>query len=106
MSNRSQKLRIAVVTPFYSAGMGYTENCLPKALAALGHDLHVITSTLNVYGNEPSYDRNYRDLLGPPEVTGGSTRSNGFQVHRLPPTRVSNYVTLKGLRAKVREVAP
>lgn len=106
MSNRSQKLRVAVVTPFYSEGMGYTENCLPKALAALGHDLHVITSTLNVYGNEPSYDRTYRDLLGPAQVASGSTRSNGYQVHRLPPTTVSNYVTLKGLTAKTREVAP
>ena len=106
MSNRSGKLRIAVVSAFYSEGMGYTENCLPKALAELGHDVHVITSTFNVYGNEPGYDGTYRAFLGPAQVESGCTRVDGYQVHRLPATTVSDYVKLKGLAGKIRDVGP
>ena len=58
-------LRIAVVSAFYSEGMGYTENCLPRALAGRGHEVHVVASTFNVYGNDPLYDETYREFLGP-----------------------------------------
>jgi hypothetical protein len=45
-------MKIAVVSIFYSEGMGYSENCLPRALAALGHEVHLITTVFNVYGND------------------------------------------------------
>lgn len=57
-------MKIAVVTTFYSEGMGYTENCLPKALVELGHEVDVITSNLNVYGNDEDYKETYEAFLG------------------------------------------
>jgi glycosyltransferase involved in cell wall biosynthesis len=99
-------LKIAVVSAHYSEGMGYTENCLPKALASLGHDVHVVTSTFNVYGNEPLYDGTYRDFLGPPQVPPGSKAVDGYQLHRLDARLVAGYVSLKGLNKKIRDLSP
>ena len=31
--------------------MGYSENVWPRALAARGHDVYVVTSTMQVYGD-------------------------------------------------------
>jgi glycosyltransferase involved in cell wall biosynthesis len=99
-------LRVVVVSGFYSEGMGYSENCLPRSLAALGHDVHLLTSTYNVYGNEPSYDTNYRAFLGPPRVPSGSFAVDGYQVHRMPTTLVSGYLRLQGLAGTIRSLKP
>jgi glycosyltransferase involved in cell wall biosynthesis len=102
----ANKMKIAVVSTFYSEGMGYTENCLPKALANLGHDVHVVTSTYNVYGNSSEYDRTYRRFLGPPIVGAGRVSVDGYQVHRLEATLLSGYVRLKALSRKIAEISP
>ena len=86
--------------------MGYSENCLSRALAKLGHDVHVVTSTYNVYGNEPLYDTTYREFLGPPRTTPGTRIVDGYTVHRLDATLVSTYVNIRGLTAKIRELTP
>jgi glycosyltransferase involved in cell wall biosynthesis len=102
----ARHLKIALVSPFYSEGMGYSENCLPKALACLGHDVHVITSTYNVYGNEALYDQTYAKFLGPRQRPVGSMVVDGYQVHRLPPRELSRYIRLKGLAPKIRSLQP
>ena len=100
------RLKVAIVSAFYSEGMGYSENCLSKALARLGHDVHVITSTYNVYGTEPLYDSTYREFLGPPVTAAGTRVIDGYTVHRLEGGLLSGYVNIRGLNAKVRELAP
>lgn len=99
-------MKVVLVTAFYSAGMGYTENCLPRALAALGHEVHVIASTLNVYGTSPDYDKTYSAFLGPAEQGRRSFDVDGYTVHRLDHRLVSGYVAIKGLSRKVRQLAP
>jgi glycosyltransferase involved in cell wall biosynthesis len=99
-------MRIAVVSTFYSEGMGYTENCLPRALAALGHEVHLITTVFNVYGHTADYARTYQDFLGPPRVAPGTTVVDGYRVHRLDATIKGGYVVSRGLTAKVRAIAP
>lgn len=39
-------MKIVVVSTYCSSGMGYTENCLPRVLAARGHDVHLLTWSL------------------------------------------------------------
>src|SRR2546425_7128651 len=99
-------LRIAVVSAFYSEGMGYTENCLPRALAGRGHEVHVVASTFNVYGNDPLYDETYREFLGPRQLAPGSQSVEGYRLHRLGARVVSGYVTMKGLLGKIGDLAP
>lgn len=99
-------MKIVVVSTYFSQGMGYAENCLPKALAALGHDVHVVTSNLNVYGNSADYDETYGAFLGPANQGTGIFESDGYRVHRLPSRRVGGYVLLEGLPAAVRALRP
>jgi glycosyltransferase involved in cell wall biosynthesis len=99
-------LKIIIVSGFYSAGMGYSENCLSRALAKRGHDVHVVTSTYNVYGSEPLYDATYRSFLGPGETTAGTFDIDGYTVHRLEANLVSGYVNIRGLNTRVRALAP
>ena len=104
--SKSGKLRIVVVSAYYSEGMGYSENCLSKELASLGHEVHLVTSTFNVYANLPQYDEIYREFLGPRQMVPGSRTVDGYQVHRLESDIVSGYVRIKGLSGKVRELSP
>jgi glycosyltransferase involved in cell wall biosynthesis len=86
--------------------MGYTENCLPRALAALGHDVHVIATVFNVYGNEADYAKTYQAFLGPNRAEPGSAVVDGYRVHRLEARVVGGYVVPRGLAAKLRELEP
>src|SRR4051812_24408510 len=98
--SKSSKLRIVLVSAYYSEGMGYSENCLSKALASLGHDVHLVTSTFNVYGNLPQYDEIYREFLGPRQMEPGSRSVDGYRVHRLESKVVAGYVWIRGLTNK------
>jgi glycosyltransferase involved in cell wall biosynthesis len=100
------KLKIVLVSAFYSEGMGYSENCLSRALARRGHEVHVVTSTYNVYGNEPLYDATYREFLGPAQTDVGTRAVDGYHVHRLDTDIVSGYIHIKGLTRQIRAIAP
>jgi len=100
-------LRIVIVSVFYAEGMGYSENCLPKALAALGHDVHVISSnTLNPYYSEEEYTKNYASFLGPANQETGTFTINGYTVHRLKYKKVYGYIYIKGLKNKLKQLKP
>lgn len=99
-------MKIVIVSAFYSEGMGYSENCLPKALAKLGHEVHLVTSTYNVYGNLALYDVTYREFLGPRQVPVETRIVDGYTMHRLDTGLISGYVNIKGMSAKVRKLAP
>lgn len=99
-------MRIVIVTTYYSKGMGYTENCLSRALASLGHEVHVVTSNLNIYGNEPDYAQNYQSFLGAADQGCSEFVCDGYTVHRLASRTIAGYVQIKGLAAKIRELQP
>ena len=99
-------MKIVIVSGFYSAGMGYSENCLPKALVSLGHEVHVVTSNLNVYGNVHDYDKTYEPFLGAADQGTGVFKIDGYTVHRMPSNFVSSYVYIKGMYKKIRQLAP
>jgi glycosyltransferase involved in cell wall biosynthesis len=100
------KLKIAIVSAFYSEGMGYTENCLPKFLARLGHDVHVVTSIYNVYGNQDDYPSTYQSFLGPATQPATQFQSNGYSVHRLATRLVNGYIWLPSLRRVIADLRP
>jgi glycosyltransferase involved in cell wall biosynthesis len=97
---------IAIVSTFYSNGMGYTENCLPRALASLGHDVHVITSRLNVYGNSSEYSSTYEPFLGPADQGVGEYEVDGYTVHRLNHRLIKGYVFIEGLQNMIGRLRP
>ena len=99
-------MRILFVTDYYSEGMGYIENGLTKAIAALGHDVHVVTSNLNIQGNLPSYQETYGRFLGPAECECGVFQIDGYTVHRLPHSLLGGYVRIRGLVRTVSRLRP
>jgi len=77
-------MRIVVLSNWFSENMGYAENFLPRALSKLGHEVHLITTNLQIYYNLPSYKRTYEPFLGPNIVECGIKQIDGFTLHRLP----------------------
>ena len=77
-------MRIVVISDWFAETMGYAENCLPKALAALGADVHVVTSNAQVYFDSPTYKETYEPFIGPPVVECGVKQLDGYTLHRLP----------------------
>jgi glycosyltransferase involved in cell wall biosynthesis len=77
-------MRIVIASERFSEGMGYSENVWPRALAARGHDVYVVTSTMQVYGDADFYDAVYRRFLGPRHAEPGIKKIDGVTVIRLP----------------------
>jgi len=99
-------VKILFFSEWFSEGMGYSENCLPKALAALGHDVHLVTSNAQIYYNLPNYKKIYEPFLGPPLVSCGTRKIDGFTLYRLPFSILRNYIWVKGLISIVKQIQP
>jgi glycosyltransferase involved in cell wall biosynthesis len=99
-------MRIVLINPYFSEGMGYLENCLSKALASLGHDVFVITSTGQVYFNQPFYEKTYGKFLGKPILEPVRKQIDGYELIRLPFRSVFGKVVLIGLKNVLKEIKP
>jgi glycosyltransferase involved in cell wall biosynthesis len=77
-------VKVVVISDWFAESMGYAENCLPKAMAALGAEVHVVTSNVQVYFDSPSYKETYEPFIGPPLVDCGVKPLDGYTLHRLP----------------------
>jgi glycosyltransferase involved in cell wall biosynthesis len=77
-------MKIAIVNHWHTEGMGYSDNLLPKALAKLGHEVHVVVGNANYYYYEPRYKEVYEPVLGPAIVGCGVKEVDGYTLHRLP----------------------
>jgi glycosyltransferase involved in cell wall biosynthesis len=101
-------LKIAIISDWYSEKMGYAENLLPKALASLGHEVHLITTNTQVYFDSPSYSQTYEPFLGPGIVDSGVKEIDGYLLHRLPFVKWKwhRLIQIKGLYAKLLEIRP
>ena len=98
-------MKIALLTNWYSENMGYSENVLPKALAQLGHEVHVISSTAQVYYNSPFYQTTYQPYLGSAIVKTGQKAIDNYTLHRLP-FHDRGGIVINGLEEKLAEIRP
>ena len=99
-------MRIVLINPYFSEGMGYLENCLPKALASMGHEVFLISSTGQVYFNQPFYKNTYEKFLGNNIVEPGIKNIDGYQLNRLPFRLFLGKVMLKGLFKTLKRIKP
>lgn len=79
--------------------MGYAENCLPRALAGLGHEVHLVTSNAQPYFNSPFYKTSYEPFIGPGIVPCEVKELDGYTLHRLP-FRMWNEKSIAQLRIR------
>jgi glycosyltransferase involved in cell wall biosynthesis len=99
-------MKIAIVTDWFAENMGYAENFLPKALASLGAEVHVITSNVQPYFNSPFYAETYEPYIGPGIVDCGVKELDGYTLHRLPHGRWRGGVRINGLVQYVWKIKP
>ena len=98
-------MRVAVVTQWYSEGLGYSENMLPAALARGGADVHVVSGQSHIYAHTPKYDAIYRSVLGPPDSEPGTyATSSSALLHRVPST--DNIPEPASLARKLEDLQP
>lgn len=103
----SNRRRIAILSQRFSKLTGYLENGLPPALARLGCDVHLITTSLPPYDDLPEYRETFGNFFEAERLPAGSVESyNGFTIHVLPHRMVLGYVRLQGLWRKLRELRP
>ncbi|MDA0986051.1 MAG: glycosyltransferase family 4 protein [Bacteroidetes bacterium] len=77
-------MKIVFISNWFSEKMGYSENLFPKAMAKLGHEVHLITSTAQIYyNNKERYNKIYLNYLGPSIVEKVTKVIDGFTLHRL-----------------------
>jgi len=99
-------VRIVFISEWFSDRMGYAENCLPKAVAALGHEVHLITSNVQPYFDSPTYSETYEPFLGSAVSVCGDQQLDGYTLHRLPFAKFKGQLRMRGLVNKLRAVRP
>ena len=99
-------MRIVIVSDWFSEKMGYAENFLPKALAALGAEVHLITSNVQPYFNSEFYADVYEPFIGSGIVECGIKKINGFTLHRLPYSMVMGRLRISGLLKLISNLKP
>lgn len=97
-------MKILIIVDWFSENMGYAENCLPKALSELGHEVHLITSTAQVYYNHPNYNEIYYKFLGKNIVEPVKKKIDGYTIYRLPFKNIDGIriVEMKKLLFKIK----
>ena len=96
-------MKVVILSEFYCRGMGYLENMLPKYLARLGAETHVIATALHPRNGAP--DDVYGGFLT--EAHAGTTeRLDGYALHRIGHKRRFGYTRMSGLKHVLRQIRP
>lgn len=100
-------LCLAIVSETFARGMGYVNNILPKYLARLGHDVHVVTSDLLPYHQLGSAETLYgKEFVALNRPRLGTERFEGYTLHTLPYSTSAGYPRLQGLIGELGRLAP
>ena len=87
--------------------MGYLQNLLPKYMARLGTETHIVASNLLPYHQRDDFARTYGKFSGGSETEPGTVGTyEGCALHILGHRRVLGHIRLQGLRAKLRAIRP
>lgn len=81
----------------------------PKALAKLGEEVHVVTSTAQINYYSPNYDKTYKSFLGPKIVEPVVKPIDGYTLHRLPYYETKDLYEgpgIEGLYAYLEKLKP
>lgn len=100
-------MRVALLTEAFARNMGYLENILPKYLARLGAEVHVITANLLPYHYMADFNQTYGSFMASTALSPGSVEAcDGFTLHVLPHRRALGYSLMVGLGNKLRYIQP
>jgi glycosyltransferase involved in cell wall biosynthesis len=100
-----QPIRIALLSEVFCKNMGYLENMLPKYLARLGAEVHVLATDLPPDYRRKSFGSSYAGFLSEWQP-GSQFRMDGFTLHILGHQKILGHMRMAGLGAKLREISP
>lgn len=87
--------------------MGYIQSTLPKYLARLGADVHLVTMDLPPSYYLEDFQRTYGEFLASEALQPGSvTKIDGYTHHVLGHRKRLGYMRMAGLRAKLADLKP
>lgn len=99
-------MKIALLVDWHSEKMGYSDNFLPKALAKLGHEVHLISTNCQVYFNSPLYESIFKKFLGDGITKCGVSYPDNYTLHRLPHKIVRGRLRAVGMSRLLRQLKP
>lgn len=100
-------MRIAILCNTFTPNLGYAGNMVPKYLAALGLEVHVLATDLPTNYLVKSFDETYRDFFQLDDLRAGTVRPfDGYQLHILPHRRQLGQMRMVGLGAKLAALRP
>jgi glycosyltransferase involved in cell wall biosynthesis len=97
-------MRIVLLSEIFCKGMGYLENVLPKHLARLGAEVHVVATDLPPDYRQPG-NGSYVGFANQREP-GSVDDTDGYTVHILGHERTLGYMRMVGLRKKLGAIRP
>jgi glycosyltransferase involved in cell wall biosynthesis len=103
----SRKLVVVILCETFSPKMGYLQNVLPKYLARLGAEVHLVTTDLPPYYQDTDTGAAFREFVQTPEMKPGVVLAlDGYTLHVLGNKQRLGYVRMAGQFRKLREIRP
>jgi glycosyltransferase involved in cell wall biosynthesis len=100
-------MKIVQVVEHHSENMGYSDVCLSKKFSSLDNEMHVVTTTGNVYFGSKVFKDIFSDFLGSEEVSPGYKFINGYHLHRLKYIRLPFFgVYILNLSSQIDKIKP
>ena len=100
-------MRVAILTETFAKNMGYMGNMLPRHLARLGVEVHVVTLDLPPYHQIKDFKETYAGFAAKGGLVSGAVESyDGYTLHVLPHKKLLGYMRMVGLGEKLRSIRP
>lgn len=105
-SHRTSSLKVALLSETFSKRTGYLGNVLPKYMARLGAEVHLITMDLPPYHFMQDFKQTVANY-GDPDLTAGSIEPyDGYTLHVIGHSKTLGYPRMKGLGKKLISLRP
>jgi glycosyltransferase involved in cell wall biosynthesis len=100
-------MRVVILAESFARNTSYIGVMLPRYLARMGVDVHLLSLDLAPYWMIPEMKTHYESLVGKEWLAAGAIHDyDGFKVHILQHDRCMGYVRALGLGAKLRGLRP
>ncbi len=100
-------MRIVLISETFSKKMGYLANRLPKYLARLGVDVHVVIMDLPSYYQLKDFKQTYGSFIDSEVLPVGTVEAyEGYTLHVLGHKKVLGYMRMVGLWDKLQAIRP
>lgn len=98
-------MKIVLLSETFAKNMGYMGNMLPRYMARLGADVHLITTDLSPYHQMADFKETYSNFSMSLDARTVE-HYDGYSLHVLPHERVLGYMRMVGMRKKLASIRP